>query len=133
MIICKKFKRDENGKTEFTDGPWHNKGKRVFWKKPDRKLPKDNLFNGLVCICATTEDNPPEVIEEANANANLIAQAPAMYEILEKILENHCRRCRNDADNPMDGGRVACGNGKRECPFHMDDVKDVLAKARGEK
>lgn len=69
-------------KTKFTDGPWHKKGRKVFWQKPDRNLPKDNLFNGLVAICASTEDNPPEVIEEANANATLIAVAPEMYDFI---------------------------------------------------
>lgn len=70
---------------KFTPGPWHKKGIRVFWTKPERDLPKDNLFNGLVCICATTEDNPPEVIEEACANASLIAAAPEMYEMLSDL------------------------------------------------
>lgn len=75
-------------KTKFTDGPWHKKGRKVFWQKPDRNLPKDNLFNGLVAICASTEDNPPEVIEEANANASLIACSPEMYALLQKIIDN---------------------------------------------
>ena len=73
-------------KQKYTPAPWFNKGKRVFWQQPDRNLPKDNLFNGLVCICATTEDNPPEVIEEAHANATLISAAPEMAELLMEIL-----------------------------------------------
>ena len=77
---------------QFTPGPWHKKGKRVFWTKPERDLPKDNLFNGLVCICATTEDNPPEVIEEACANASLIAKAPKMFNALKKCLD-YLKRC----------------------------------------
>ena len=100
---------------KFTPGPWHKKGKRVFWTKPERDLPKDNLFNGLVCICATTEDNPPEVNEEACANASLIAAAPEMYEVLVKCLA-YISRC------PM------LRNGELE-----DEIATLLAKARGEK
>ena len=93
---------------KFTNGPWFKKGKRVFWQKPDRSLPKDNLFNGLVCICATTEDNPSEVIEEAHANAELIAAAPEMYVLLEDLLG----KFRNDEFAPQ--------------------IEAVLKKARGE-
>ena len=73
-----------NNESRFTPGPWFKKGKKVFWTKPDKDLPKDNLFNGLICICATTEDDPPEVIEEACANAALIATAPKMLAFLEE-------------------------------------------------
>lgn len=103
-------------KAKFTDGPWHNKGKRVFWNEPDRKLPKDNLFNGLVCICATTEDNPPEVIEEAHANARLIAQAPAMYKMLEDLSQAMWELGRI---NPV-------------CAVYSDKIDELLANARGE-
>lgn len=71
--------------TKFTDGPWYRKGHRVFWQTPDPGLPKDNLLNGLVCICAMTEDNPPEAVEEACANAALISTAP---ELLESEIRN---------------------------------------------
>lgn len=101
-------------KEKFTNGPWHNKGKRVFWTKPDHDLPKDNLLNGLVCICAMTEDNPPEVIEEAHANASLIATAPEMYELLNEIVSwlFFCVHDESDMTNK---------------------IKQLLAKARGEK
>ena len=94
-----KTENEKQGNTQpkFTPGPWHKKGKRVFWQKPEPDLPKDNLFNGLVCICATTEDNPPEVIEEACANAALIAQAPKMLKTLKKCLAflQRCPMTRN--------------------------------------
>ena len=77
---------------KFTPGPWFRKGKNVFWEKPQRDLPEHNLFNGFVCTCATTEDDPPEVIEEARANAALIAQAPKMFDVLKKCLD-HLKRC----------------------------------------
>ena len=103
---------------KFTKGPWHKKGKRVFWQKPDRTLPKDNLFNGLVCICATTEDNPPEVIEEANANANLIAAAPELYRMLEKLL------MAAKTANEMNPVKIHKGL--------LHDVEETLKEARGE-
>ena len=98
-------------KEKFTDGPWFKKGRKVFWQKPERDLPKDNLFNGLVCTCATTEDNPPEVIEEANANATLIAAAPDLYNTLNNLVE--CGAIPNGA--------------------YVAKVKEILKKARGEK
>lgn len=111
----------------FTDGPWFNKGKRVFWQKPDRDLPKDSLFNGLVCICATTEDDPPEVIEEANANAALIAQCTTMY----KSLEDDAKSFRETAEwlkkRLGDMAIVAAMS------MRADEIEKLLSKARGEK
>ena len=113
------------GKEKFTPGPWHKKGKRVFWAKPNRDLPKDDLFNGLVCICATTEDAPPEAIEEVCANAALIAQAPKLYNALEEACKEFCRLCP-----AFDFGKLACGGKTGKC--FCDKWMKVLAKARGE-
>lgn len=112
---------------KFTDGPWHKKGKRVFWQKPDRTLPKDNLFNGLVCICATTEDNPPEVIEEACANAALIAMCPAMY----SELEADAIMLRDIAEwlKPRHGTKLVVDRMIKKA----NDIDAMLAKARDEK
>ena len=119
---------------KFTEGPWHKKGHRVFWQKPDRNLPKDNLLNGLVCICATTEDNPPEVLEEAHANALLIAAAPEMYAMLEELYDNLnrgikytiSRRVKNGF--PIDLARK-CSTSNIEIARR---IKALLKKARGE-
>ena len=96
----------------FTPGPWFKKGKKVFWQKPDRELPKDNLWNGTICICATTEDDVPEANEEARANAALIAAAPEMYALLDDIRKNY--QCM---PNPADVERR---------------INALLARARGE-
>ena len=124
-----------NDTPKFTPGPWHKKGKRVIWAKPKRDLPKDNLFNGLVCICATTDDDLPEVIEEACANAQLIACAPDFYQDEEdKIV--HLETLRNQVMSLT--GRVA------PIPMVTPDfvlmyinaiikcTKELLAKAKGE-
>lgn len=50
--------------------------------------------------------------DEAEANANLIAAAPELYEALSELID-HC----DDANPWMD----------------LSDAKDALAKARGEK
>lgn len=112
---------------QFTPGPWHKKGKRVFWQKPDRNLPKDNLLNGLVCICATTEDNPPEVIEEAYANAALIAQCTTMYQSLEDDMKSF----RETAE----WLKKRLGNIAIVVAMFMraDEIEKLLSKARGEK
>ena len=65
--------------TKFTPGPWFSKGKKVFHSRPVRDLPKNCLWNGTVCICASTEDEVPEAEEEARYNARLIARGPDMY------------------------------------------------------
>ena len=70
--------------TKFTPRPWFRKGKRVFWKKPDKDLPHETLPNGMICICQSAEDWP-ECDEEAHANGDLIAAAPDMYEFIEHL------------------------------------------------
>ena len=113
-------------KPKFTNGPWFKKGKRVFWQKPDHSLPKDNLFNGLVCICATTEDNPPEVIEEAHANAALIAQCTTMYQSLEDDMKSF----RETAEwLKKQFGNIAI---VAAMFMRADEIEKLLSKARGE-
>ena len=73
-------------KPKFTPKPWFRKGKRVYWKNPDKDLPRGTLPNGLICICKSAKDWP-ECDEEVRANADLITAAPEMYEALEKIQE----------------------------------------------
>ena len=102
-------------KLRFTPGQWHKKGKKVYWTKPDKDLPQDNLLNGCVCICATTEDDPPEVIEEAKANAALIAAAPEMLWMLESL-----RQAFEANALPI----------KDHATLYME-ILNLLAKARG--
>ena len=113
---------------KFTDGPWHKKGKRVFWQKPDRTLPKDNLFNGLVCTCATTEDNPPEVLEEAYANAALIAMCPNMY----GELETDAKFLRSTAKWLAEHMGLKNTAIVESMFYRADKIDELLAKARNE-
>ena len=71
--------------SKFTPGPWFSNRQRVYWKKPDKDLPRGTLPNGLICTCKSAEDWP-ECDAEARENANLIAAAPDMYSALEEIL-----------------------------------------------
>jgi len=73
----------------FTPGPWFRKGQRVYWKKPDKDLPRGTLPNGLICTCKSAEDWP-ECDEEARANAALIAAAPDLLHALEHTAHTLC-------------------------------------------
>lgn len=101
-------------KEQFTPSPWFRKGKRVYWKKPEKDLPHGTLPNGQICLCKSAEDWP-ECEEEARANAQLISTAPEMYELLSEILEFEPKGIRLnffDRINPK--------------------IESVLRKARGE-
>lgn len=89
--------------TEFTKGPWVAKMNAAYF---DICAPYAQLNSGLderVCI---------GVMPDQEANAHLIAAAPEMYEMLEKIHE----------------GIAGVG----EYGEFYYDAKDLLAKARGE-
>jgi hypothetical protein len=76
----------------FTPGPWFRKGQRVYWKNPDKDLPRGTLPNGLICTCKSAEDWP-ECDEEARANAALIAAAPELYAALKEAAYEQCHPC----------------------------------------
>lgn len=69
----------------FTPSPWFRKGKRVYWKKPEKDLPHGTLPNGQICLCKSAEDWP-ECDEEARANAQLISVAPEMFDFVSFFL-----------------------------------------------
>lgn len=95
---------------KFTPKPWYRKGKRVYWKNPDKDLPRGTLPNGLICTCKSAEDWP-ECDEEARANADLITAAPEMYEQLDFFLDTL----------------------KKQFPERGAIIEKILKKARGEK
>lgn len=84
---------------KFTKGPWVARGStpsRIYGMfRADKEV--------LVAACGS-------VIEQAGANAHLIAAAPEMYDMLHSI--------ENDANQIP--------------PFLWDKIQVVLAKARGE-
>ncbi len=92
-----------NNHTNFTKGPWSNSGK-VIGVVSD----SDDQSNGMMLsICWIDKF---DLADQCEANAALIACAPEMYEMLDKIL----------------------------CVYELDyddtcKVLDLLAKARGEK
>lgn len=129
--------------TKFTPGPWRHyaqpdpfdaklKRSYVLYGEPDAVNPDDGTFPPDQCVCGCGKSHWSCGDGNNSANAQLISCAPEMYKVLEKVLGDQCWRCRNNSDNPISRGITACDNGKRKCPFHMDEVKNILKKARGE-
>lgn len=86
------------GNAKFTQGPWATGGlcpSRIYGKQRDDKN---------VLIAATGS-----VLQNSGANAHLIAAAPEMYGMLERILKPYGREDISD-----------------------DAIENLLAKARGE-
>lgn len=98
---------------EFTPGPWKifdGWGSSKFAPVVVDCIPDaDGKFVGN-CICHVATTN-----EDAEANANLIAAAPDMYEALEDAL----RTCEQDMQHILDNGRL------------RDVLRAALAKAKG--
>ena len=74
---------------EFTPGPWFRNKQRVYWKKPDKDLPRGTLPNGLICTCKSAEDWP-ECDAEMRDNARLIAAAPDLFDALKHAAHLCC-------------------------------------------
>ena len=91
--------------TKFTPAPWSAKGGWMIVDKGERLIAQFESLNDELSNCNTPE---------SFANANLIACAPEMYAMLDKI-----------SDELLDAGGVwNCALAK--------DIEKLLAKARGE-
>jgi hypothetical protein len=91
--------------TKFTKGNWYINDCGVHWNNPDLKRLEVcySEIGEVICDTVYTE-----------ADANLIAAAPEMYELLEEIVDD------------MQRGSF-CGNSN-----FAGIIRDLLAKARGE-
>jgi len=91
--------------TKFTEGPW------TFCQYNHGEIvaidKEDDEYSELICDTLITGD------EEWEANAHLIAAAPDMYAMLEDMYETLC----------------LIGDDGEE----TEEIKSLLAKARGEK
>lgn len=111
---------------KFTKGPWYvNCQEAIYCDK----------YKGFFIASAHRmyDDERPEeeVIEEAKANAALMATSPKLYKKLHDILEQQCGECCSTVDVGDIRGKTPCEKGET-CPYGMDDVKALLAEARGE-
>ena len=103
---------------EFTPGPWCRNKQRVYWKKPDKDLPRGTLPNGLICTCKSAEDWP-ECDEEARANARLISLAPNMLDALKRATHTCCVTfCANRLPRGAETGMVTFI--KNGCPLGVE-------------
>lgn len=119
----------------FTPGPWFRKGQRVYWKNPDKDLPRGTLPNGSICVCKSAEDWP-ECNAEARANARLIATAPKLYDKLKEAAYEFCHNClslrlEREEDIPMSDELI-----EKNCPLQDNGCFcrawwDVLKEAKG--
>lgn len=62
---------------EYTKGEWEKKGLGIF-----KKNSAENEL-GLICLCQVDSS-----VEEAIANANLIAVSPRMAQLLERLVKD---------------------------------------------
>lgn len=92
------------GEAKFTKGPWVARGSTPSRIYGMQRADKEVL----VAACGS-------VISQAGSNAHLIAAAPEIYKMLEEI---------------SDYSKI---NGDYLLPFHVEDIDNLLAKARGEK
>ena len=83
--------------SEFTKGPWSN---------------DDYIINAKDCCIEIAKVT---VFNQGKANANLIAAAPEMHEVLQSII--------NTWDGPLY---------RHEMAPNIDKAREALAKARGE-
>lgn len=74
--------------------------------------------NGVVCILTNQVDAHLPVSVEGKANAHLIAAAPEMYHMLNRVIQ-----AQKDADNEIEHSDLL--------HFLYDDIEKLLAKARG--
>jgi len=80
--------------SRFTQGPW-GLSKRCGSERVviAEELDDDGEYYGDIPICFTTCQCVD--INEAYANARLIAAAPEMYEAAVEVLEYQCKVCRH--------------------------------------
>lgn len=90
----------------------------------DRNIP-------LAAWCMNSTAELAEYYHTMEANASLMASAPKLYKKLHDILEQQCGECCGTVDVGDIRGKTPCEKGET-CPYGMDDVKALLAEARGE-
>ena len=104
---------DTKEKHAFTPGPWH-------YTLADERS-SGGVYGGEKCVCDIIPKELQvaydcEEVEIANANARLIAQSPAMYEMC-KLFEE----CMETID----------GKDGYDASYELAKVREVLAKVEG--
>ncbi len=106
--------------TKFTPGPWRSNGSDIFVEGDDGD---DRIIAGIGKSGGFRSSVYSPIVAhkpEGRANAHLIAAAPELYEVLEKMLE----RDRSRYESTPEAQRYFRENNAQELA--------VLAKARGE-
>lgn len=109
---------------KFTPGPWERSGANIYAES----WAGDRNANGCVFVGCATEDRTPFEVE---ANADLGAAAPDLYDALEEALED-LKLWHESQFKPYDGQFVTARcEGCATCETIVK-VQSALAKARGE-
>ena len=108
----------------FSKGPWE--------VRPCMNQSNDSISSLDICLPATAEDTGVAVVAsvwaEHHANANLIAAAPSLYEVLEVA----ANRFHFLATMQRNGGRPESKGNAAILERHAAECIAALAKARGE-
>lgn len=94
--------------SEFTKGPWTAKSNSVHWEVV--KLDKDGWWDGGIADVCQSDPGGGVNSKTQKANANLIAAAPEMYGMLDRLQKSL-------ADEYLQQSLI---------------IRSLLAKARGE-
>lgn len=95
-------------KAKFTKSEWNIKTTGHYYNG-ERQYKHEVLVDGIGVAC----------FEDSTANAHLIAAAPEMYHMLNRVIQ-----AQKDADNEIEHSDLL--------HFLYDDIEKLLAKARGE-
>lgn len=102
---------------KFTKGPW----KATYDSQLQAAIEIYNTEDRII-VATLPDRGTVEAMPEIEANANLIAAAPDMYE----ALEFHCKNCL---------GRYSISKDSNECALYIRGecmIANALRKARGE-
>lgn len=119
---------------KFTKGPWKNVKKQDYYNLGVTEHYYDvyEIRDENNKIITKLDAEGMGKNKNIKANAALIATSPKLYKKLHDILEQRCGECCSTVDVGDIRGKTPCEKGET-CPYGMDDIKTLLAEARGEK
>lgn len=109
---------------EHTPGPWRTKAEQYRWADNYARLVFGPDANDGTPVAAACDLNRTDRDAEVEANARLIAVAPEMYALLDRLHADLARYAKM-TEEAWSSGSIAFGS-------MADDCSRLLAKARGE-